>query len=148
MKHISPVIFTCLFAVVVTGFYYLVRNSGQTNKLPNDSPNSLHTTQFSSKISSVAAVKIINELPEIQKEIGILLGQKAKPATFVESQPTSDSFYYRVSFSSIRPDKKIKLVSFLVHADTGEVMIEDDQLSKTITYSEWQKSCQLQSCQQ
>jgi hypothetical protein len=100
------------------------------------------------KVEQNLAIDTILALPEVKRENTILNSLNTATTVYVERGPLPNDNYYYVYYGEVFSDHEARLEEFLVDAKTGEVSVYDIVNNRNLSYSEWQKTCQLQACTQ
>lgn len=97
-------------------------------------------------ITTEKALEMITNLPEVVKENQLLLAKKTKTTLYIEAEPTNTDQNFYIYYGEVQKDHQNRLVSFIVNSQTGEISVDTIVDPTPISYEDWQKSCQLESC--
>lgn len=109
----------------------------------------LSSLSFSSQasISSNLAIEITNQIPEISREIARLSKENIKTVFYAEKVPTDNDPTFKIYFGENSPGHNNRLASIIIDSFSGQMAFVQLPGNKVIFYREWQKVCQLKSCQ-
>ncbi len=102
--------------------------------------------EISTTISPLKVLEIISGLPEVRQEDLYLTNRGSDPLYYIESQPSGDNSNFQVFYGETTNGQQQRLATFLVDSVTGKVLVVNKDSSDTISYQQWQKTCNLHSC--
>jgi len=109
----------------------------------------LSTLMFNSQasISSNLAIEITNQIPEISREIARLSKENIKTVLYAEKIPTDSDPTFKIYFGENSPGHNNRLATIIIDSFSGQMAFIQLPSNNIIFYQEWQKVCQLKSCQ-
>ena len=109
-------------------------------------PTAIVAAPFTGPRTKADAMKALMELPEL-KAWSTHLTQSSGGASngaLIEYGPTPKTIggkkFWQISYVENTPDAAHRWESFLVGENTPEILVEDDDLDRTLTLDEWRES--------
>lgn len=102
--------------------------------------------EISTTISPLKVLEIVSNLPEVRREDLYLTNQGSDPLYYIESHPSGDNSNFQVFYGETTNGQEQRLATFLVDSVTGKVSVTVKDIGETISYQQWQKTCNLHSC--
>ena len=118
---------------------------GQASVVLIPSQEDLAPQQRRGPLTEEEVYELVWNLPEVQREVNMVLAQGGAPSASVgfrprsESDPEAHKLFYTVHFEAGQVDKPSTLPAFVVDAVTAAISVYDSSSGKLVTLDAWRE---------